>query len=391
VKNSGGSTGSSGSSSSSSGSGGMGGMGGSVVEPPPHPMVNNCDGLAAPGVFEEVTPPEVKAGIGKEVSPGWAKGGTFAMAVDPINQGTVYAGSRFQGLWKSTDCGSTWKKTQGAHATEVNVGMNWTLVVDPQEPNVVYTNSGYGSNGLFRSDDGGDNWTDIWSLASQPVLGKSFQYNFANVVAIDPSNHRHLLLTFHETCLPPHPATCIAESTDAGKSWTLLDGVPSWNGGEGQVIWFLGNSTTWLWGSQTNGFWRSEDSGKNWERIAGMETSHMQGSQILQAKNGTFYAAAADGVWRSPDGKTKTWQVVPNTGPILGGLVTDGTTMYASTAYFTGFGPSKYLRSAETDGETWGVMPSPTLDMGGSLGYDPGHKLLYSSNLDSGMWRVVVQ
>jgi hypothetical protein len=199
-----------------------------------------------------------------------------------------------------------------------------------------------------------------------------------------------LLLTFHETCLPPHAATCIAESTDAGAHWTLMDGEPTWNGGEGQVIWFL-TSTAWLWGSQTNGFWRSGDSGKTWVRIPGMETSHQQGSQILQAKNGTFYAAAADGIWRSPDGEVKTWQVIPNTGPIVGGLVTDGTTMYGCTAYFSGFGPAKYLRSPESDGENWEVMKSPMLDMGGTFGYDPGHKLLYSSNLDSGMWRVVVQ
>ena len=40
------------------------------------------------------------------------------------------------------------------------------------------------------------NWTDIWSGASQPELGKAFTYNFANVVAIDPSDHLHLLLDF---------------------------------------------------------------------------------------------------------------------------------------------------------------------------------------------------
>ena len=372
--------------SSSSGTGGAG-----VIEKPPLPKVSDCNSLAGVGVFEEITPPEVRAGIGQKLN-GQTKGGTFAMAVDPVNQGTVYAGTLYQGLWKTTDCGSSWQLVPtGSNAADVNRGMNWTLAIDPQEPDVVYTNSGYGSNGLFKSKDGGVNWTDIWSLMSQPELGKSFQYNFANVVAIDPYNHQHLLLTFHEGCLPPHAATCIAESTDAGANWTLLDGEPTWNGNEGQVIWFLESSSSWLWGSQSNGFWRSGDSGKSWERIAGMETSHLQGSQILRTQAGVFYAAASDGVWRSPDGKANNWKVIPNTGPIVGGLITDGTTMYASTGYFGGFGPTKYLRSAETDGMQWEVMDSPTIDLGGNLGYDAGHKLLYSSNLDSGMWRVVVQ
>ena len=356
----------------------------------PDPKVNDCNNLAGVGVFEEITPPVVKAGIGQDFN-GQTKGGTFAMSVDPVNQGTVYVGTLFQGVWKTTVCGSTWTLiASGNNAADVNRGMNWTFGIDPQEPEVVYTNSGYGSNGLFKSTDGGVNWTDIWSLSSQPDLGKAFQYNFANVIAIDPYDHTHLLLTFHEQCLAPHAATCIVESHDSGATWKILDGDPSWIGNEGQVIWFLESSSSWLWGSQSNGFWRSGDSGKSWQRIAGMETSHLQGSQILHAKDGTFYAAAADGIWRSPDGQATTWTPIPNTGPIVGGLISDGTTMYASTAYFDGFGPTKYLRSPETDGHTWEVMDSPTIQLGGNLGYDAGHKLLYSSNLDSGMWRIVV-
>jgi len=268
--------------------------------------------------------------------------------------------------------------------------MNWTFAIDPQDPNVVYTNSGYGSNGLFKSTDGGVNWIDIWSIKSQPELGKAFQYNFANVVAIDPLNHLHILLTFHEPCLAPHPATCIAETTNGGTSWRLIDGHPSWDGNEGQVIFFLNDSQTWLWGSQSNGFWRSGNSGQSWEQIAGMTTSHLQGSQLVRTANGTFFAAGADGIWQSPDGAASTWKLVPDTGPIAGGLVSDGTTMFASTCYFTNYCNPRYLRSAESDGQKWTTMPHPTMTQGGTMGYDKSHHLLYSSNLDGGMWRVVV-
>ena len=375
----------------SGGDAGSGGGGGMQVKPPV--KVNDCSGLAAPGVFEEITPPEVKAGMGIKMPDNQTQGGPFAMAVDPVNLGTIYSGTLFQGVWKSTDCGATFTKiATGTNAADVNRGMNWTLGIDPQEPNVVYTNSGYGSNGLFKSTDGGVNWTDIWSGKSQPELGKAFTYNFANVIAIDPENHLHILLTFHEACLAPHTSTCIVESKDGGTSWVIHDGKAGWNGGEGQVIFFLDSPTTWLWGSQTNGFWRTPDSGTTWEEIPKMTTSHLQGSQILRTKAGGFYAAGADGIWRSPDGKASTWQIVPDTGPILGGIVSDGTTMFASTCYFGGFCDTpRYLKSAETDGTTWQAMPIPKMSMGGNLGYDPGHKLLFSSNLDAGLWRVVVE
>jgi hypothetical protein len=374
------------------GTGGAAGSSGSGGTQVPPTTVNDCDGLADPGTFEEITPPEVKAGIGTKQPDGQTRGGTFAMAVDPVNQGTIYAGTLFQKVWKSSDCGASWTAiATGMSATDVNRGMNWTLVIDPTDPEVLYTNSGYGSNGLFKSVDGGVNWTDIWSGVSQPELGRSFMYNFANVVAIDPTEHQHVLLTFHEACLPPHPATCIAETRDGGSTWRLIDGEPAWNGNEGQVIFFLGDSDSWLWGSQTNGFWRSGDGGATWQEIPGMTTSHLQGSQLLRTADGTFFVAGADGIWRSPDGLASTFTLVPDTGPIVGGIVSDGTTMFASTCYFGGFCDPRYLRSAETDGNEWTTLEHPVMTQGGNLGYDPAHKLLYSSNLDAGLWRVVVE
>ena len=79
--------------------------------------------------------------------------------------------------------------------------------------------------------------------------------------------------------------------------------------------------------------------------------------------------------------------------PIVGGLVSSGTTMYASTCYFPSFcKKAQYLSSAEDDGHTWTVMPSPNeIMMGGTLAYDKDHHLLYSSNMLSGVWRVVVR
>jgi hypothetical protein len=385
----GGSAGSSGATGGRAGNGGAAGgsAGSGGMQQPPPPKVSACDGLAADGTFEEITPPEVKAAIATGTD-----AGTFAIAVDSVNQGTVYAGTLYHKLWKSTDCGATWKAiATGTNGADVNRGMNWTLFIDPQDPAVVYTNSGYGSNGLFKSLDGGVNWIDIWSLKSQPELGKSFQYNFANVIAIDPSNHLHILLTFHEPCLAPHAATCIVETMNGGTTWSIIDGQPGWDGNEGQVIFFLNDSKTWLWGSQSNGFWRTGDSGQSWQAISGMTTSHLQSSELVRTKNGTFFVAGSDGIWRSPDGAVSTWKLVPDTGPIVGGLVTDGTNMYASTCYFQNFCTPRYLKSPESDGQKWTVMPSPsTMTMGGTMGYDAGHHLLYSSNLNSGMWRVVV-
>ena len=50
-----------------------------------------------------------------------------------------------------------------------------------------------------------------------------------------------------------------------------------------------------------------------------------------------------------------------------------------------------FLTSPESDGRAWTALPNvPKLSQGGNLGYDPAHKVLYSSNLAAGLWRVVV-
>ena len=70
--------------------------------------------------------------------------------------------------------------------------------------------------------------------------------------------------------------------------------------------------------------------------------------------------------------------------------MSDGTTLFASTCYFGNFCNPRYLRSPESDGQNWTAFISPRMSQGGTFGYDKTYRLLYSSNLEAGMWRVVV-
>lgn len=126
-----------------------------------------------------------------------------------------------------------------------------------------------------------------------------------------------------------------------------------------------------------------------------MTTSHLQSSQLVRTPSGAFVVAGADAIWRSPDGAATTWKPIANTGPILGGIAIDGSKLYASNCYFGDFcavGTTRYFTSSD-DGVTWTSMPGvpTTLTMGGTFAFDPGHGLLFSSNLSAGMWRVRVR
>src|SRR5712671_6279687 len=139
----------------------------------------------------------VMAGIGEWTSSGPGGGTVQALAIDPRNAATLYAGGVGSGVFKSADGGRSW--------SAVNDGLtNLTildLAIDPSTtPSTVYAATG--GSGVFRSTDGGESWSQI----GPPVPGPN-----AYVVAVDP-----VVPTTLYACI----RAWLMKSTDAGMSWT---------------------------------------------------------------------------------------------------------------------------------------------------------------------------
>jgi hypothetical protein len=354
-----------------------------------------CNQLAAAGTWESITPPVAPL---HGVSP-CAYGGEFVM--NPLDPSMLYVGTCNQGIWKTTDCGSSWVHiTTGTNGVALDAGRQWTFLVDPVDPNTLYTNAGYNScvsgssdpgncvSGAFKSTNGGVDWQVIWP-PSDPTLAQVVAYNFVGHLAMDPTDRQHLLVSFHAACAAPHSAACVGESLDGGATWRIVDGLSQWTGGEGQAIYFLDGGGTWLFGSQSNGLWRTSDSGATWTDLNSPQ-GHAAGA-LYRAAGGTFYLATPGGILRSPDGIS--WSLVPKSGDTMLGITGNGTTMFASRGF--PWDPSTVLyepfwTSPENDGQTWTQISSPTLSNGGSLAYDTVHHVLYSTDLGAGVWRVVL-
>jgi len=308
----------------------------------------------------------------------------------------VYLGTCKMGLWKSTDCGSTWARINtGKNGNTLDLGAQNSMVIDPMNPKIIYTNSFYGQNGAFKSTDGGVNWEQFWP-PTDPALSKIVAYNFVGTINMDPWDHQHIVLSFHAACSAPYSNACFAETKDAGGSWRFINGNPSWVGGEGTSIYFLDNGHTFLFGSQSNGLARSTDGGATWQAIQGIQVSHGSG-QMVRVKDGRFYLGTAGGILRS-DASGVSWSLISNTnrGIPTEGLVSDGTNLYAAVGFpwSPGDGPAAYLpyyTATEADGLTWKQMPSPKMVDGGYLAIDHGHHILYSTNLYAGFYRFVIQ
>jgi hypothetical protein len=366
----GGSGGSTTAGSSNAGSAGTpsAGSGGTDQEPPHE--IGECDGLGALDEFQDITPPGVSL----------ADIGITRVLADPIHAGTIYAGTNHQGLHKSTNCGADWEKVNtGTNGDKLDSGSLWSMAIDPIDPDVMYAGSLYGAdNSLFKSTNAGVDWNSLFPPGSD--VAETVEYNFFQDLSIDPTDHEHILTTFHAPCKAPYDPSCIAESTDAGATWRLLkDGRDGWTEGAGPHI--LGGGE-WVIGTFQGGTYYTSNSGETWENVSpGMNLD------MYRAVDGTYYVASDYGVQRSSDGHD--WETVPGS-PNSFGMMGDGERLFTSAR--TAGNGQPYYTSPENDGTTWTPLATPNMENGAVFTeYDADHHVMYFAATQSGLWRVVTK
>ncbi len=346
-----------------------------------------CPALAATGQWKNVTPP------------GAASAGTDAIAVRPDYPSTIYAGSNGNGIFRSTDCGATWSLiSTGAHAKDLASGNPWSMAIDPVEPDTMYVVEGYGSSGLWKSTNGGVDWTNV--LTDPAITSAFYASGFITGVDIDPTDHTHLVIESHGNCASGH--LCAAESSDAGGTWKLIDmaTVGAWS--ENSSIAML-DRKTWLYGGLFSGFYRTSDEGATWSAVdvmGALPSCNYYDPFVWQASDGRYYvpaiAYAGPGLLRSAPNDSSTWTLVPNS-PQATALVPTATHLVMAKMS----GEAFYIAS-QSDPTTWTDFPSPMgttgTGTGAFLAYDKVHHVLYATNWNkladdsgapAGLWQIV--
>jgi len=136
-------------------------------------------------------------------------GNVYCVVPDPSHPATIYAGTG-QGVYKSTDGGSTWK----ASGTGMPTAHVQTIVIDPTATDTLYAGTltpvGAPSLGIFKSTDGGATWSAINNGLIDPISG--FSPVDVAALAFDPTNPK--------TLLAGTVTSEIYKSTDGGATWT---------------------------------------------------------------------------------------------------------------------------------------------------------------------------
>ena len=295
---------------------------------------------AAPAAVSDSTPPggipnNVLGGFRfRSIGPAFTSGRISDMAIAPDKK-TWFAAVASGGVWKTENAGTTWTPIFDAQAS-YSIG---TVVLDPRDPNVVWVGTGENNaqravafgDGVYKSEDGGRTWKNmglkqsehigrividprdskviyvaaqgpLWAEGGDRGLFKSSdggetwtkllsgeKYAGVNDVSLDPRNPDILVASTWQRhrqvwgYLAGGPESALHRSTDGGKSWKKLTGVPEGEGRIGlarapsnpDVLYAIAEAA-----NARGGVFRSGDNGVSWNRQGGYSSSSLYYSEL---------------------------------------------------------------------------------------------------------------
>ena len=149
--------------------------------------------------------------IGRDSSVKHCMGIVFSVGIDTTDpdHNTIYAGTNASGLWKTENGGNNWYNVTDCIGLP-GLGVN-DVVIDPANSNTIYICTGlttffrsYGI-GIWKSQDAGNSWEKIW--------GSDETCEVVSKLLIDPQNTNNLFTFINDK---------VYRSQNAGQDWHLV-------------------------------------------------------------------------------------------------------------------------------------------------------------------------
>ena len=204
---------------------------------------------------------------------GYNEPGIHSICVDPRDSRRLLLGVSCGGVWISEDAGESWRQGgAGLRAEYMPPDLAYDPVTQdphrlaqcPAAPDVVWCQH---HNGIFRSDDGGENFVEIENA-------KPSRFGFA--VAVHPEDARtawFVPAVKDERRVPVDQRFVVSRTRDGGASFEILgDGLPpppSFDLVYRHGLAVDASGRTLAMGSTTGNLWIGESGGERWTQVSG--------------------------------------------------------------------------------------------------------------------------
>ncbi len=210
----------------------------------------------------------------RHIGPALMSGRINDMETHPTNPRIIYAGTAGGGVWKSNNAGTTFNPIFDDYCQSIGA-----VAVDPNDPdNVIYVGTGETwtrnsvsiGDGLYKSTDGGTTWNKLGFDTSERI---------ANIV-INPNNSNEIYVAVLGALWSDSEDRGVYKSSDAGATWNKILYVDQRTGCADFTMdpnnpntlyasmWEF-RRTGWSFesGGDKSALYKSIDSGKTWNKI----------------------------------------------------------------------------------------------------------------------------
>ena len=210
----------------------------------------------------------------RHIGPAVMSGRINDMENHPTDAKIIYAGAAGGGVWKSNDAGTTFNPIFDEYCQSIGA-----IEIDPNDPdNTIYVGTGETwprnsvsvGDGLYKSNDGGNNWEKIGFDKSERI---------ANII-VNPTNSKEIIVGVLGALWSDSEERGVYKTIDGGVTWEKILYVNQSTGCADLAInpkdpniiyasmWEF-RRTGWSFnsGGNNSALYKSIDGGENWEKI----------------------------------------------------------------------------------------------------------------------------
>jgi len=325
-------------------------------------------------------------------------------AVEKDGRTTIFIGAASGGVWKSINGGTTFTPVFDREPVQ-SIG---AVAIDPGNPNVVWVGSGEAwtrnsvsvGDGIYKSTDGGENWTNVGLKDSEHVAK----------ILIDPKDGNNVLVCATGHLWDDNDERGVFKTTDGGKSWKKVLAGPNASTGCGLIarssqepgtvfasLWdFRRQGWTFRSGGPGSGLYKSTDGGDHWTEFTSSNSKGLPDKPwgriavaVAPSKPNVIYAnieSKNSALFRSDDGGN-TWARLDASRFLIwrpfyfGNLVVDPKDEHKI------FKPDGPLLLSVNGGQSFSSVSNSGHGDFHDLWINPGNPNIVYATDDGGLWR----